>query len=114
MRRRDFITLLGGVAVAWPLAAGAQQTDRVRRIGVLMGAAATEAEYQSYLTAFKQGLRQLGWVEGQNLRIDVRWNDSVLLGSASGGQSSEGCRVGGWGPRKGPRLAARSVPAKNL
>ena len=75
MRRRDFLTLLGG-AVAWPIAARAQPADPMRRIGVLMGSAATEAEYQSYLGAFKQGLRQLGWVEGQNLRIDVRWNDS--------------------------------------
>ena len=76
VRRREFITLLGGAAAAWPVAARAQPADRMRRIGVLMGAAATEAEYQSYLGAFKQGLRQLGWVEGQNLRIDVRWNDS--------------------------------------
>jgi putative ABC transport system substrate-binding protein len=75
MRRREFITLLGGAAAAWPRGARAQPTDRVRRIGVLMGAAATEMEYQSYLGAFKQGLQQLGWVEGQNLRIDVRWNE---------------------------------------
>jgi putative ABC transport system substrate-binding protein len=75
MKRRDFITLVGGVAAAWPLAARAQQADPLRRIGVLMGAAATEGEYQAYLGAFKQGRRQLGWVEGQNLRTDVRWND---------------------------------------
>ena len=74
MKRREFITLLGGAA-AWPLAARAQQRDGLRRVGVLMGGAATEAEYQSYLGAFRLGLRQLGWVEGQNLRIDVRWND---------------------------------------
>jgi putative tryptophan/tyrosine transport system substrate-binding protein len=59
---------------AWPLLAGAQQPDRVRRVGVLMNAEATETEIQSYLAAFTQGLRQLGWAEGQNLRIDVRWN----------------------------------------
>jgi putative tryptophan/tyrosine transport system substrate-binding protein len=74
MRRREFITLLGGAAAAWPLAVRAQQSDRVRRIGVLMNAAETETEYQSYFAAFSQGLRQLGWTEGQNLRIDVRWN----------------------------------------
>ena len=73
MRRREFIAGLGGAA-AWPLAARAQQGDRIRRVGVLMHAAATEAEYQSFLAAFIQGLRQLGWVEGQNLRVDVRWN----------------------------------------
>jgi putative ABC transport system substrate-binding protein len=73
MIRRRFITLLGGAA-AWPLAARAQQGDRVRRIGVLMGAPATDQSFQSYLAAFVQGLRQSGWHEGQNLRIDVRWN----------------------------------------
>jgi hypothetical protein len=74
MRRREFITLLGGAAAAWPLATRAQQTNGVRRVGVLMNSAATETVPQSYLTAFIQGLRQLGWTEGQNLRIDVRWN----------------------------------------
>jgi putative ABC transport system substrate-binding protein len=73
IRRREFITLLGGAA-AWPLAARAQQGDRVRRIGVLMGAAATEVEYQASFAAFVQEMRRLGWREGQNLRLDVRWN----------------------------------------
>jgi putative ABC transport system substrate-binding protein len=79
IRRRDFITLLGGVA-AWPLAARAQQGGRVRRIGVLMSAAATEVAYQGYLAAFVQEMRRLGWREGQNLRLDVRWTagDAVL------------------------------------
>src|SRR5262249_52542726 len=71
--RRDFITLLGGAA-AWPLAARAQQADRARRIGVLMNSTATDATWQSYHAAFVQGLRQLGWIEGQNLRIDTRWS----------------------------------------
>jgi putative ABC transport system substrate-binding protein len=74
VRRRDFITLLGGAAAAWPLAARAQQDDRIRRIGVLMNSAATDATYQSYMAAFAQALRQLGWVEGQNIHIDLRWN----------------------------------------
>src|ERR1700681_1685038 len=76
MRRREFIAGLGGAAVSWtvwPLAARAQQGGRVRRVGVLMNSVATETEYQSYLAAFMQGLRQLGWTEGQNLRVDVRW-----------------------------------------
>jgi putative ABC transport system substrate-binding protein len=73
MKRREFITLLGAAA-AWPLAARAQQPERVRRIGVLMNGTATETTYQSYLTAFVQELRKLGWNEGQNVGIDVRWN----------------------------------------
>jgi putative ABC transport system substrate-binding protein len=70
IKRRDFITLLGG-AVAWPLAARAQQ---MRRVGVLMNAAATDAIPVSYVVAFVRALAQLGWSEGQNLRVDVRWN----------------------------------------
>jgi putative ABC transport system substrate-binding protein len=72
--RREFITLLGGAAGAWPLAARAQQAGPVRRIGVLMNGAATETAPQSYVAAFVQGLRQLGWTEGQNIRVDIRWN----------------------------------------
>jgi putative ABC transport system substrate-binding protein len=71
MRRREFITLLGGAAATWPLAARAQQDGRVRRVGVLMGVAATQMEY---LSALVQEMRRLGWNEGQNLRLDVRWN----------------------------------------
>jgi len=73
MKRREFITLLGG-AVAWPLAARAQQADRVRRIGVLDGGiAADDPEGQACLAAFLQELQQLGWAEGRNVRIDRRW-----------------------------------------
>ena len=72
MRRREFTTLLGAAA-AWPFAARAQ-SNPVRRIGVLMNAAATEAVPQSYVAAFVQALRQLGWTEGQNVHIDIRWN----------------------------------------
>jgi putative ABC transport system substrate-binding protein len=73
VRRREFITLLGGAA-AWPLAARGQESVRARRVGVLMNSAATDATYQSYLAAFTEALHQLGWIEGQNLRIDVRWS----------------------------------------
>ena len=73
MRRRDFITLLGGAAVAWPLAARAQQPERMRRIGVLLPAAADDAEFQARVGAFLQGLAQLGWTIGRNVRIDTRW-----------------------------------------
>jgi ABC-type uncharacterized transport system substrate-binding protein len=71
--RREFITLLGGAAAAWPLAARAQQTDRVRRIGVLMPNAETDPAGQTRLAAFVQGLQEQGWTVGRNVRIDVRW-----------------------------------------
>src|SRR5262245_19471804 len=73
MKRRDFITLLGGAAMAWPLAARAQQSDRMRRIGVLNGQAANDPDAQANIAAFLQGLQQLGWTDGRNVRIDHRW-----------------------------------------
>src|SRR5262245_23439554 len=73
VRRREFIVLLGGAAAAWPLAALAQQTDRMRRIGVLMNFTADDALSQGRLTAFVQGLEELGWTVGRNLQIDYRW-----------------------------------------
>ena len=72
MRRREFLTL-GGAAVAWPLAARAQQPDRMRRIGVLMGFAESDREGQAFVAAFREGLQKLGWAEGRNIRIDYRW-----------------------------------------
>jgi len=71
--RREFITLLGGAAAAWPLATRAQQSDRVRRIGALMNLAADDPEALGRITAFVQGLQQLGWTDGRNVRIDARW-----------------------------------------
>ena len=73
MQRREFITLLGGAAAAWPLAARAQQGERVRRIGVLMNVAADDAEGQARIAAFLQVLQQSGWTDGGNVRIDYRW-----------------------------------------
>jgi len=72
MRRREFVALLGGAA-AWPLAAGGEQGERIRRIGVLMPSAADDPEFQARITAFLQGLAQLGWLDGRNVRIDSRW-----------------------------------------
>jgi putative ABC transport system substrate-binding protein len=72
IRRREFITLVAGAA-AWPLAARAQQADRLRRIGVLMSLAADDPESQARLAAFAQSLQQLGWTIGQNVRVDYRW-----------------------------------------
>jgi ABC-type uncharacterized transport system substrate-binding protein len=72
MKRREFITLLGGAA-AWPLAARAQQGERMRRVSVLFGLAADDPETQARHTAFVQGLQELGWTDGRNVRIDTRW-----------------------------------------
>ena len=69
MRRREFITLLGG-AVAWPLAARAQQRDRVKRLGVLWGLAENDDVYEPYLSTFKQRLQVLGWIDGRNIRVE--------------------------------------------
>jgi putative ABC transport system substrate-binding protein len=73
MRRREFITLAGSVAAAWPLAARAQQPDRTRLIGVLIGFAESDPSAQSWLAAFRAALAKLGWTEGSNLRIELRW-----------------------------------------
>jgi len=73
MKRREVITLLGGAAAAWPLAARAQQGEPMRRIGVLMSTAADDPEGQARIAAFQQGLQQFGWTIGRNARIDSRW-----------------------------------------
>jgi putative tryptophan/tyrosine transport system substrate-binding protein len=83
MRRREFITLLGGAAAAWPLAARAQQGERVRVIGVLLNTAADDMVFQTRVGAFLQGLALLGWTIGRNVRIEVRW---------SGGKADEARR----------------------
>jgi ABC-type uncharacterized transport system substrate-binding protein len=73
MRRREFITLLGGASVMWPFAARAQQGERMRRVGVLMNLTANDREGQGRLAAFVDGLEQSGWSKGRNLRIEIRW-----------------------------------------
>jgi putative ABC transport system substrate-binding protein len=73
VKRRAFITLVGGAAAAWPLAARAQQAERMRHIGVLFGSVADDPEHQARFVAFQQGLQQLGWIDGRNVRIDTRW-----------------------------------------
>ena len=79
MRRREFITVLGGAAVAWPLAARAQQGERMRRIGVLLNSAADDPAAQSRLTAFLQGLQELGWTHGRN----VARSGSIVVGQTN-------------------------------
>jgi putative ABC transport system substrate-binding protein len=73
LKRREFVTLLGGAAAAWPLPAGAQQPDRMRRIGILLPAAADDPEFQTRVGAFLQALALLGWTIGRNVRIDTSW-----------------------------------------
>ena len=73
MRRREFITLLGGATVAWPLAARAQQPERMRRIGVMISLAESDPEAQANAAALREGLQQLGWTEGRNILTDYRW-----------------------------------------
>jgi putative ABC transport system substrate-binding protein len=78
MRRREFITLLAGAAAAWPLVARAQQTDRMRLIGVLMFPPENDPEGQAYIATFREGLQGLGWIDGRNIRIDVRWTSGEI------------------------------------
>jgi ABC-type uncharacterized transport system substrate-binding protein len=73
MKRREFVTLLVGAAAAWPLAARAQQVERMRRIGVLMNLAPDDPEGQARITVFAQGLQEMGWIVGRNVRVDTRW-----------------------------------------
>jgi putative tryptophan/tyrosine transport system substrate-binding protein len=82
MRRRKFILALGGAAAAWPLAAGAQQPERMRRIGVLMNRAVDNPEGHDRLAAFHQGLQEMGWGVGRNVRIDTRWSENSADQSA--------------------------------
>jgi len=75
-KRREFITLIGGAAVAWPRSGWAQQSERVRRLGMLMNRAADDPRGQVELAAFRQALQQLGWSDGRNIRIDIRWGEN--------------------------------------
>ena len=74
MRRRDFIKVVVGSTAAWPFTALAQQSERMRRIGVLAGLAENDPEMQADLTAFREGLQKLGWTDGRNVQIDYRWS----------------------------------------
>jgi putative ABC transport system substrate-binding protein len=82
MRRREFITLVGGAATAaWPLAARAQQPERMRQIGVLMATAENDPQYRGFVVAFREELQKLGWAEGRTVRVDIRWaaSDGALM-----------------------------------
>src|SRR5262249_39169557 len=73
MRRRTFITLIGGAAAAWPLAARAQQGERMKRLGILMAYPEGDQEGQAFLAAFREEFEKLGWMEGRNIWIETRW-----------------------------------------
>ena len=115
MTRREFITLLGGAAVAWPLAARAQQPKRVRLIGALMPSAADDLEGQARIRTFVQALQQLGWSDGHNIRIDTRWaagnpNNIVKYATELVALAPDVILAGGT-PTLGPLLrATRTVP----
>jgi putative ABC transport system substrate-binding protein len=115
MRRREFISLFGSAAAAWPLAARAQQPERMRRIGVLMGLAADDPEGQARFTAFVQGLQELGWSDGRNVRIETRWGagdaDRIRRYAAELVALAPDVILASGGSVVGPlRQATRSVP----
>ena len=86
MRRREFIAMLGGAAAGWPLGARAQQSNRLRLVGVLFAMAPSDPEAEMRVKAFETGLRELGWVEGRNMRLEYRWaprDPGLLLSQAS-------------------------------
>jgi hypothetical protein len=95
MQRRDFVALLGGAAVTWPLAAFAQQPEGMRRIGVLMLYPESDPQGQLRATAFRQGLEKLGWVVGRNVQIDFQWGygDADWIRPQPGARSRAGCRT---------------------
>jgi putative ABC transport system substrate-binding protein len=114
MQRRQFVTLVGG-AVAWPLAARAQRGDRVRHIGALIGATADDADAQARYAAFLQGLQQLGWTEGRNVRIDIRWTggnlgDNRRYGAELAALAPDVILAGGGNSLESLLRATRTVP----
>jgi len=114
MERREFITILGGAAAAWPLAAHAQQGERMRRIGVLMPLAADDPEARARLAAFQQALQELGWTEGRNVQIDTRFAGgrrgahSQVCGGI--GRAHAGCHSSRW--RHGDGAVTTSDPRR--
>ena len=115
MRRREFVTLIGAAAAALPLTVRAQQPERMRRIGVLMGQAADDPQGKARVTAFLQGLQQLGWTDGRNAQIDIRWSrgnaDEIRRYAAELVALAPDVILGSGSPAVGPLLqATRTVP----
>jgi putative ABC transport system substrate-binding protein len=80
MRRREFVSLLGGAVAAWPLAARGQQSEKMRRVGVLLGAPADDPDYQAWVGAFRLALQELGWIDGRNVQINILWATANVAG----------------------------------
>ena len=115
MRRRDFLGVLGGAAAAWPLAARGQQPEQMRSVGVLIGATADDPDAQARIAAFVQALQQLGWTDGRNLRIDIRWGggdaDVIRKHAAELVALAPDVILAGGSPSVAPLLqATRTVP----
>ena len=104
LKRREFITLLGGAAAAWPFVARAQQPERMRRIGVLMGFDENDPVAKTYVSAFTQALADLGWIDGRNLRMDLHWGGSDINRIRAFNDAS------GAGQRAAHALASRLAP----
>ena len=115
MKRREFITLFGGAAAVWPLAARAQQAGRMRRIGVLMHLPENDPEAQARMRALLQGLQQLGWTEGRNLRIDYRFGAADVdrarrYAAELIALAPDVIQTSGTGPMAAVQQATRTVP----
>jgi hypothetical protein len=105
MRRRDFIKVVAGSAAVWPFEARAQQPDRMRRVGVLMAVAESDADVRKGIAIFQQQLRELGWRDNQNIRIDYRWGMLIPVEFKLSRKSSSSCTRMFWLaiPRPQPR-----------
>jgi putative tryptophan/tyrosine transport system substrate-binding protein len=113
VKRREFITLLGGAAAAWPLAARAQQVERLRKVGVLVPAAAGTPHWQAYVAAFREGLQKLGWSDGRNILIEERWGPNVELGRHAAefaGMTPDVILAGSASPTRALQQATRTIP----
>jgi putative ABC transport system substrate-binding protein len=115
MRRRDFITLAGSAAAAWPLVARAQHSDRMRRVGIVMPFSRSDTEYVGRIRAFRDELQKLGWTEGTNVQFDERWttdNMDTVRAEAASLMASNPDAVVAWGGRVIPVLMrlSRSIP----
>ena len=111
MNKRAFITFIGGAAVAWPLGARAQQADRVRRIGVLLSVGENDPQGKGHLSGFTQALAELGWINGRNLQMEVRWGAHCRgAWSAAPARHTALAPLGDLeSPGRGGRVAARSA-----
>ena len=117
MKRREFVTLLGGAAAAWPFVARAQQGERMRRIAVLLPATADDLEFQARVGAFLQALALLGWTIGRNVRVDTRWATANAADNADTRQNWPRFRpTSSWpmAPQRWGRCCRRPEPCRSF